>query len=170
MATSFSAKLSLALEALLNVTNGASSWVERYKLGSSLFPAWTLSLTNGTGARQAQKIYFKKHNIPVASPVTIDLTAATGDSASLGAINFSKIKFMLFRIRVPTTGIKLVVGNAAATPFSAWLSAATTTEDVFDILLRTNEIDGWTVDGTHKNLLLTSSGGTIDVDVLLIGQ
>lgn len=162
------AKLTLDGFCDVRYTDSDASPRDLHRLGSSLFPRWILSLTDGTTAGKAQLQYHRKHTIAASGDTTIDLTAAATER--FGNIDFDKVRVMVFRIRTPAAGTKITIGNAAANQFSAWLSGATVTEDCADITIRTNPYDGWTVDATHKNLKIANpSAVSVDVDVWIIG-
>lgn len=168
MSTTLGGSDSIVLETNVTTTNTDVRWVDRYKTGgSSLQPTMSQTWTDGTTSGKAQKHYHKTLSV-TTSGTTLDLTALASDQ--FGTMTFSNVKRVCIRVQSPVTGVYVRVGNAASNIWSAWQSASTTTEDVYELLYRRNSVDGWTVDSSHKNLKLVASAGTLSVDVSILGS
>lgn len=168
MSTTLRATIEIAPRISVIVSNSDAAYQDNYRPGTSLLPDMKTILSDGTGSNQAQKHYHKAHTITASSSVTIDLTAAADERGVTH--DFDKVKWMLIRLRDPATGKTVTVGNAATNQFSAWISAATTTESVSGIMYRDNPIDGWTVDATHKDLKIANPyASDVIVDVSIGG-
>lgn len=134
--------------------------------GSSGFASLRHSLSNGTGPNNARYRYRHQHTFVVGN-TDLDLLGGITDDYNV-PISFSLLKWILFRVVTPTTGIKLILGNYGANGFQGPIG---TTLDVKDVELLIDPIDGWTVDGTHRYLRVNNPGaGTVITDVVLIGE
>lgn len=162
------AKLSLDGFCKVNYTDSTGRPEYMGRLGTTLFPKWTLSLTDGSTANKALYQYLKKQTLAAAGTLTLDLTALVTER--FGTVTFTKIRLFWIRLRTPAASTKITVGNAASDIWSPFLSASTCTFDCADSNKFTNPVDGWTVDATHKNLKFTNpSAGSVDFDTWLIG-
>lgn len=98
------------------------------------------------------------------SPTTIDVTSLTDPFGD--AVNFATIKHI--EIVNNSTTADLTAGGGSNPIFNEMVlkGQAVTAGSAGSCLNLTSPI---TVDGTHKNLALTSSSGTISVDLLISG-
>jgi hypothetical protein len=125
-------------------------------------------LSNGTGANQANKVWYDERTLTASSTDDLDLTNLTLNGVT---VTFSKIKWVILRVVFPATGVKIVFGGAVTNVFLGWLSGTTPTEDIQDLTIRLANIDGWAVDSTHKIFQLNNPGGTsVTYDIILIGS
>lgn len=170
MSTALTAGIQITGDITMKYAQTDNAFRDVWKFGSGLMPAWTFTQSNGNTANTtglAKYHYHKAHTLTTATSVTLDLTALAQDN--LPTLTFAKVKWIFIRLRDPSNGIYVTVGNAAADVFT-WLSATTTTDNVYDLLLRTSPINGWTVDATHKNLKIANPGlTTVIVDVSIDG-
>ena len=132
-----------------------------------------VTLTNGTGANKAQVQWQGRVTLAGAANSTLDLAALTA-GAFAGTIAMSKIKSIEMQMVTLTTGVAAEIGGAASNAFSAF---AKDPSDIVvlgagGVLVWTNPVDGWTVDGTHKSLKLTNAHATvaISVDIQITGE
>lgn len=129
----------------------------------------SFALTDGTGSGKAQKVATQSLEIDISSPLTVDLTAAAGGVTG-GTVNFSKVKLLIVE-NTHATG-NLEVGGAGSNAFSAFV------KDPSDIVLvklgesktLVMSAAGETVDGTHKNLLITSTADNCTGKLVIIGE
>lgn len=169
MATSLSsAKLDLAM-ALSYIDTGLQNTIDdALKAGNNSFSSFLKTLQNGTTANKANVIWHDRRTVAAATNDDLDLTTLTDRLGN--ALAFTLIKWFVLRLITPTTGYKLTVGNGAANQFTGWFGAAAHTEDVMDWMAKVNQIDGWTVDGTHKSLRIRNPGANpITYDIVLVG-
>lgn len=132
-------------------------------------PKRATNYTKGTNTLgQINEVYSKIISVPVGAPVTIDLTSIADILGTTFA--FVRVKGWLIRVLTaaedPTgnAAVSVTVGNAGANAFPFNLSVATTT-----VLVKNGA--GWgydepsaagiTVDGTHKNVMLTNNDGAL---------
>lgn len=154
--------------------------------GRNLANTPTLKLTSGvannvqTGADLA---YHTVLTVPVGAPVTLDLTAFT-DLAERATRAFARLKYAEFWLLGTSaspgyndatlggnacTGV--TIGAGATNGFSAFLADPTDKVTLGNgdyARFGTRRALGWTVDSTHKNLLLTDLDGAVDAHVLMI--
>jgi hypothetical protein len=103
--------------------------------------------------------------------VTYDLTNLTrtvfGDSA---VVTLTDLRYLMIKNLTTTEGT-LIVGNAGANEWSAMFGSdgETIRVEPSSPFLIANELDGWDVDGSNKNLKLTASGGTTTFSIAIIG-
>lgn len=169
MADTLTATFDPAFTAVFKRALSVSTIPDRLVAGSPSFAALTKTLANGTGANKANKRYWHNRTVANGTNDDIDLTTLTDDFGS--TINFSLLKWVLIRLSAPATGVRVVIGNAGTNSFVGWFGAAAHTEEVRDQLWRVNQIDGWTVDNTHKILRINNpTGSPIAYDIALLGQ
>jgi len=120
------------------------------------FPSISKTFADGTGANQAQKQYCAIGTLANASDLDLDLTNLTG---RLGTTTFSKIKGVIIAL-TPQAGKKLSFqGSLVSNPIALWKASATADEDIHDLLVRVNALDGWTVAGGAKVIRLNNASG-----------
>lgn len=106
-----------------------------------------------------------------AASVTYDLTNLTqtrfGDTQVIAMID---IRAIIIKNETTNEGT-LIVGNAGANEWSAMFGADGDTLKVepSSVFLISNELDGWDVDATNKNLKITASGGDATFSIKLVG-
>jgi hypothetical protein len=135
--------------------------------------AYTLALTSGTGADQADKVFYAQRTITASANDDLDLAGVLTDP--LGAtLTFVKVKAILIVAAAGNTN-NVVVGNAAGTQFVGPFGAAAHTiaiapGDMFLITKRGSA--GWSVGAGSTDLLriANSAGGTSVVyDIFIVG-
>jgi hypothetical protein len=145
---------------------------DAFSLGLTDLPAISLSLAEGTGAGKAAAgaVLHRKVTFAVGN-TDFDLQGITDPRFTSKTIAFTLVKWFLLRIRTPTTGVYLLVGNYGANGFVGWQPNNTTAEKVHSVLFRDNPIDGWAVDGTHRYLRINNPGAaTVLADLIMIGE
>jgi len=164
-----SAAKSQALSATYRDTGTHNNVSDAITLGSGGIAAFSKSLTDGTGANKANKLWHQQRSISAGANDDLDLRSLTDRFTT--ALVFSKLKWFFLRLTSPATGVKLVMGNYGANGFTGWFGATTHTEDVADHVDKTNQIDGWTVDATHRYLRINNPGGAaVTYDIILVGE
>lgn len=127
--------------------------------------------TSGTGQNKANVQWHDTRTLTTGATETLDLQALAG--AAFGTVNLSKIKALVINVTTTTTGYTLKLKAGASNGFSACFS------DPSDELVITNNGllalfatgDGYTVDATHKTILLTNpAGGSLTYDIIIVGE
>lgn len=176
MATTLSGQLEVKYEVRIASAYSDVYGDDLYRLGAGGLAAASIGIVDGatTGAAatgKAQKHYHKAHTIASAGSVTLDMNALVDERGT--TTNFATVIAVFFRIRTPVTGVKAVIGNAAADPWIPWLASgtvavATVTHDVASLFFHVSEINGWAVPAA-ANLKIAASGGDIIIDVSFVG-
>lgn len=162
MATTFSGSLSVEFDMTLTDAGTLSSVVERIRTGAGGMPDIERSLTTGTGANQGNKLWYQERSILTTANDDLDLTALT-DRKGI-ALNFSKIKWAILAIVAPATTKKLIFkGSNATNPVALWKGSALDDEDVFDLAVHVNNVDGWTVTNAASDVLRLHNPGLTTV-------
>lgn len=132
---------------------------------------YPFTFNDGSSANEATKLWSQVVALIAGSSI-YDLTALTGPT---GTVSFTKIKGIIIANLNPTDGNRLLVGNAATNPWSAFLSSSSATIEVpaSGILVLISPLaqgtNPWTVDSTHKNLKFDSGAATITSQVTIWG-
>jgi hypothetical protein len=159
MATTFSGTLEVAFALQVVDAGTVTTVTDRVSAGVGGFDAITKTYTNGTGSGAAQKLYYTEASILTTADSDIDLQNLTN---RLGvAVSFTNIKGVVLVFDTPATTKKVVFqGSVVTNPVGLWKDDETTDEDIHDVCVRLNSVDGWTVDGTHKVIRLHNPGLT----------
>ena len=136
--------------------------------------ARTLSLSNGTGASQVDKLYQDTNTLTAAATLDIDLVGALTDVFGT-AFNFARVKGLFVAAAAGNTNT-VVVGGAAATQWVGPFGAATHTIGVrpggwFGICCA--DATAWPAAAGASDLLrITNGGGGTDVtyNIVLLGS
>ena len=137
---------------------------------------YQINYTNGTGANKAQVIWSDTRALDAAGGATpnetLDLAAlATGIGSA--TVNISKLKCLILRLSTTTAGYTLKLKAGASNGFAAIFS-----DPSDELVLQAGggiqldaPVDGYTVDGTHKTILITNpSAGAVSYDIIAIGE
>lgn len=129
--------------------------------GSNTFPSLTRTVTDGTAAGQANKVYRIYGTINASSSSTIDLSGSLTNFHG-DAVVFTGVKYLCLAIVSPDGTKKLQIGNAASNSFQGPLSGTTTTQDCFYSLEWENwSAAGWSVtNSSNDNLKLNNPGAS----------
>ena len=168
--------MSLALSALRTTITGAYS--RPRGLGSTLYNLafeYAASLTDGTGANQADILYLSDPANPLSlgagADNNLDLSGTTPDAIGDSTV-FVKVKVIAIKAEPTNTDI-IRIGGAAANPFLGPFGSATFKQDIGPNGLYhvVNPVAGWTVTpGTGDILRINNPGaGTALYHVLIIG-
>lgn len=145
-------------------TSGAAQQDAHFSASSNL------NFTTGSGANQANKVYSESVNIAASGSESDDLTSLT--DALGAAMDCAAVKAVVL-FADATNVNNIVVGNAAATIWSAPFDADTDTITIQPggkLILENPTAGGWTVDSTHKLLKLanSSSGSAVTGKLFVI--
>ena len=157
MSTKFSGNLDVSFTMKVLDTGAYNTVEDSSQTGrTGGFPSISKAFADGTGANQAQKQYCAIGTLATASNLDLDLTSLMG---RLGTITFSKIKGVVIAL-TPQTGKKLSFqGSVVSNPIALWKASAIADEDLHDLLVRVNAVDGWTVGGSAKVMRLNNASG-----------
>ena len=132
------------------------------------------TLTNGTGANQANKIYFAKRTLAGGANETLDLAASLLDAFG-NTITFSAIKGFQINLLTETTASSILVGNTGANGWVGWCNATTDAVKIkngYSFALFGTDAGGMTVTGGTGDLLkVTNQDGvnTATYSIVLYG-
>lgn len=143
----------------------------RSRFDSPPAPSGVVTLTDGSGANQANDVFEKLLTVPHGGTTLIDLKGGTGEVNVLNqALAFTKVKSVeLILTTAPASGVSLRVGPQGATNAAQlWFQAATANfwAEVRDRFAVFDRVTGWALDGTHK-VLAISNPGAADVSAWL---
>jgi hypothetical protein len=171
MATTFSATLKVDVRATRKDTSDLGSAVETVQAGVGDFDAISLSLTTGTGSGQGNRLWSDERTVLSGANDDIDLVGGLTDTAG-ASFSFAKIRWVVIELDTPVTGVNLVFkGSTATNPAALWKASATADENIASLLVRTADVDGWTVTGGASDILrLTASGGNITYRIFVAGN
>lgn len=126
----------------------------------------------GTDSGEAEAVWHVEDQVLLSGDsVTLDLTALTrtvlGDTLTTTLVAVHAILI----VNQSTAGGEMVVGGAAANEWSAPFGADGDQVRVplGSSLLLSNQLTGWAVDDSNKNLKLAASGGNVTYSVAIIG-
>lgn len=142
-----------------NLTNTVTGVTGATTTDKASFGTSGINITNGSGANQLlYHFYFAE---VLNGTRTFDLTALPGTT---GTVTLAQVKiFLIYNLSTGSTAT-ITVGNAGSNPWSAPWSGSTVTEVVnpSGIMAKISPLatPAWTVSGTAKNLLLTTSVAT----------
>jgi hypothetical protein len=169
MADTLTASIDLPFAGVFMKGTSQATISDRRVAGMKGFASFAKALANGTGANNARYRFWKQYTTSGGANNDLDLTSLTDDFGV--TVTFSLVKWFLLRITSPATGVRLVVGNQGTNTFVGWFGAATHTEEVRDWIAKINQLDGWTVDSTHKALRINNpTGSAITYDLVILGE
>jgi len=128
--------------------------------GAGSFPTLTQTITDGTAAGQANKVYRAYRTLTATTAETLDLSGSLtnfhGDTVA-----FTGIKSLTIAIVAPDGSKKLTVGNAASNSFQGPLSASATQDVYYDMEWKNWSASGFGVaNGSTDNLKISNPGAT----------
>lgn len=136
----------------------------------SLQQTTTRSLTSGTGANKAQIAIADQRSLTTGANETLDLKAM---ASAFGSAAVTKIKAIRFELVTATAGYTLKVKAGSSNGLSAFFSDASDEVVITagGALQLEAPVDGYTVDATHKTLLITNpAGGTATYNILILAE
>lgn len=124
--------------------------------------ALAFTLTDGTGAGQANCVYKKSIDLAATTYLDIDLKGGNGElDVRNTAMAMTAVKAVLLAIDTPASGTSLRFGPQGRTNAAQlWFQADTTNfyDVVLDTLVMRDARAGWTLDNTHKVVSLYNPG------------
>lgn len=144
---------------------------DKFQSGSGKFTKISKSLANGTGSGKATNSWHDQRTLTSGSTDNLVVGSGSALTNAFGvALAFTNIKWVLIRVVTPAAGQRLVIGNASVSPWQAWFGASNQTEEVRSVLLKSNDVDGWTVN--PGNVLAISNAGTASLtyDIALVAN
>jgi len=130
-------------------------------------------LSTGTGAGQADRIYYTQPTVAASGNTTIDLAGSVVDIFG-ATVTFARVKGLIVAAASANTN-NVIVGNAATNGFITWVGGATHTVTVrpggFLALMAPDATAYAVTAGTGDLLLFTNSaaGTSVTFDVIVIG-
>ncbi|MGW3572180.1 hypothetical protein ACWDSL_51460 [Streptomyces sp. NPDC000941] len=134
-----------------------------------------VTLTSGTGAGQADKVFSDRRTLAASASEDLDLAGVLVDAFG-ATITFARIKGLVISAAAANTN-NVIVGNATSNGFVSWAGGATHTVTVrpggtLALIAGQNDATGYAVTaGTADLLHIANSGaGTpVTYDIVLIG-
>lgn len=128
--------------------------------GTNSFPTLTQTITDGTAANQANKVYRAYRSLAATTSETLDLSGSLtnfhGDTVA-----FTGIKSLTIAIVAPDGTKKLTVGNAASNSFQGPLSSSATQDVYSDMEWKNWSAGGFPVaNGSTDNLKINNPGAS----------
>lgn len=131
------------------------------------------SLTNGTGANQANQVHTSRRTIPASSNESLDLAGGLNNAFGT-ALNFTAIKAIVISAAATNTN-DVVIGGAATNGFNSWAGSATDTVKVKPgglFVIAAPTAAGYPVTATTADLLKIANSGAgsgVTYDIVIIG-
>lgn len=165
MATSCVITGQLSMQAIYRGAEALNPSIRSAMFGGGLFPTLSRALANGTGASQANALYFDQRTVLTTANDDLDLS---GVLATQGIpLVFTSIKYVLIAISAPDGTQKLNVGPKGVT--NAWAGpwvggvGATVYEEVWDWRDWSNPYSGWTVTAGTGDILRINNPSAVTV-------
>lgn len=142
---------------------------------------YSTTLSNGTGAGAAQKVYAATLTISASTTTNLDLAGSLTDLFG-NVITFSKIKVIYVELDTTTTASSILVGGHATLALANWITSADTLDnDQPAIRVRNNGVfmlacrdaTGYAVTATTEDMLSIENedaSNAATVNVCLIGE
>lgn len=131
------------------------------------------SITDGTGANEADKIWHDRRTLAASASETLDLSGLTHTLfGSTVTIDLAKVKCLFIKNLATSPGEELLAGGAASDAFE--VPFGNVAGGVVEVgpnspLLLAHLLDGWTV-GSDVNLKIANTGsGDITYDIVIVG-
>jgi hypothetical protein len=167
MATSFSALMGMSFSINYQNLNDFNNAVDNFT------KSYTYSLTDGTAANQAQKLFRDQRTVTTGANDDLDLAGVLLDSFGQ-TLTFTAIKgIWVFSLTTNTTNLTI---GAGANPFATWLGGTTPTVGPIvpggALFVYRPDAAGYTVTaGTGDILRIANSAGASAVyDIAIIGE
>jgi len=112
--------------------------------GTSSFPTLTVTLTDGTGAAQANKWYRSYRTLTATTAENLDLAGSLLDPFG-NTLTFTGIKSIAIAVVSPDGTKSVTIGGAASNPFIGPFSASGTLSVPYSVVLNNPNAAGWTV-------------------------
>lgn len=141
---------------------------------AALAMAYARSFQTGTGAGQADQMFFDQRNIVASGTDDLDLTGTALKNALNADIAFARVKALIIEA-LGTNVNNLIVGAAAANPWVGPFGAGTHTVQVRPgglLVMVCSDATGWAVvAGTGDQLRVANSAGgsAVDYKIAIIG-
>ena len=135
--------------------------------------AWAVTLDDGTGAGQANRIFSDTRTLAASANEDLDL-AGSGLTDAFGAtLTFAKVKAVFISAAAGNTN-NVIVGGATSNGFVSWVGGATHTVTIkpggaFALFAGEADTNGYAVTaGTGDLLRIANSGGTTGVTYTIV--
>ena len=167
MATSLSASISLAIDALIE--NSIDIGSVKYPINYSP----TFNFTDGTGANQAKEVFTDTRTLTASSTENLDLAGVLTDAFG-NVLTFTKIKALIVKADAANVN-DVVLGNHATAAWFPMFGAATHTLKVKPggmIAVVAPDVNGLAVTATTADMLMVTNGGagtSVTYTVIIIG-
>lgn len=163
--------MSLSTAIVARVKPELATDVDHGTTKASLTLEHALTLANGTGSSQADRVFSDQRTLTASATETLDLTSLTGPLGD--SISFAKVKAIMIKAAAGNTN-NVVVGAAASNAFVGPFGGTTPTLSIppGGSILLLAPVSGWAVaNGSTDNLKIANSAGSTSVtyDITIIG-
>lgn len=142
---------------------------------ASMAKSYEVSLTDGTTAGKADKVFHDTRTLAASATEDIDLTGVLADPLGV-TLSFVKVKALIVAAAAGNTN-NVIVGGASSAGFVSWVGGATHTVTVrpgavLALVAGESDSTGYGVTATTADLLkIANSAGTTSVtfDLIVIG-
>ena len=130
--------------------------------GTASFPTLTQTLTDGTGAAQADKWYRSYRTLAGTTAENLDLSGSLLDPFG-NTLSFTGIKSIAVAVVSPDGTKSVTIGGAASNPFIGPLSAAGTLSVPYSVVLNNPNAAGWGVTAATADILRVYNPGASSI-------
>src|SRR5579859_1675848 len=161
----------------INEIQGVVTWDNENVLtlgntvNSNSFASGGSTLTNGTGANQADTIYATTTTIAAAGTLNLNLNSTPLTGFFAQNCVFARVKILYIELQNATAASTITIGAAATHPFVSWLSGTTPAVVVRNggfILLYAPDATAYTVTSASSDQLLITNNDASNVATLRI--
>lgn len=166
--------MALQTQLSLSVTATQTSALDLSTVSAPLSKVVNKTLTSGTGADQADKIFHDQRTLAASATEDLDLAGSLTDAFG-ATITFARIKLILITAAAGNTN-NVLVGGASSNGFVNWVSSATDVVVVRPggaLCLIAPDATAYAVTASTGDLLTvtnSSSGSGVTYDVVLVGS
>lgn len=159
----------------LSVSGAQTAALDLGNVSATMAKSYAVSLTTGTAAGQADKIFHDTRTLAASANEDLDLAGTLTDA--LGAtVTFARIKGLIIAAAAGNTN-NVVVGNATSNGFVTWVGGATHTVTVrpgavLALIAGSADATGYAVTAGTGDLLRVANSGAgtgVTYDVIVIG-
>jgi len=134
------------------------------------------SMTDGTSADQADKIWHDRRTLATGTNDDLDMTALANTIFGTSVpINFAKVSAIMIKNLSTTAGDELKLDSSVANAFTGPFNGSTSSKieiGADSVLFLSSKKDSWTVTaGTGDILRITNSNaGSVSYDIVIVGR
>ena len=142
------------------------------RFGTSPMPGGSITITDGTGAGQANQVFLASFTALAGAFKSYDLKGGGGELDILNAaLAMTAVKLIAVEITTPAAATSLRLGpQNQANAAQLWFQAATANfyDTVYSRFMQEDVRAGWALDATHKTIHLFNPGAADVSGTLLV--